>query len=75
MNAPFRIPAVTVGLELYRKGIVAIGDAVVTGAPVAWHATQRGSARLVHAARRTMRSPAETMPSLIGQRIRSARER
>ena len=75
MREPYRIPAVTIGLELYRQVISALADAIVAGGRTAWPVARRGMKRGASELRRLTRPSGELVPSLIEQRLRDARLR
>ena len=62
MNEPFRLMPVVVMLDVYRKGLNAVGAAA-----------RREAKHAAHVARRLARPSAEITPSLIAARLKSSR--
>ena len=75
MHEPIRLKPVTVMLDVYRQGIVAVGQGVGVAGAVGRNVVRRGVERVVAAARRFFRPPGELLPSLICQRIKAAKGR
>ena len=62
MNEPFRLMPVVVMLDVYRKGLNAVGSVA-----------RREAKHVASVARRLSRPPSEVTPDLIAARLKSAR--
>jgi hypothetical protein len=69
MSEPYRLTPVTVVLDAYRRGIIAIGHAIATATPVVRQVVRREAKNL----KRLARPSPEVVPSLISERLKAAK--
>jgi hypothetical protein len=75
MNQPYRLPAVVILLDVYRRALIAIGNALVEAGAAASDFARRQRPKIIALARRIWVSPGEDTPAHICRRIRASHGR